>query len=150
VTDKQGQESTNAASADIQVTTQPPPPSADLAVVKTGPTTGHVGQALTYTIKATNKGPQSASGVTVTDTLPKNAGFGSASSTQGTCTPKPQQQVVVCSVGTMASGATVTVTLVIKPTTKGNFRDTATVSVTAPNDPVSGNNTSSVTTMVSP
>jgi uncharacterized repeat protein (TIGR01451 family) len=109
-----------------------------------------VGQALTYTIKVTNRGPDSATGVTATDTLPKNAGFGSVSTTQGTCAPKPQQQVVACSVGTMASGATVTVTLVIKPTTKGNFTDTATVSATSPNDPVSGNNTSSVTTKVSP
>jgi uncharacterized repeat protein (TIGR01451 family) len=149
VMDRHGQESTNAASANVQVASAPPP-GADLAVVKTGPATGHVGQAVTYTIKATNNGPQAATGVTVTDSLPKNAGFGSVSTTQGTCAPKPQQQVVVCSVGTIASGATVTVTLVIKPTTKGNFTDTAGVSATSPNDPVSTNNTSSVTTKVTP
>jgi uncharacterized repeat protein (TIGR01451 family) len=147
VRDSRGLESTNLAKVDIQLT---PPPAADLAVAKTGPATSHVGQSITYTIKVTNNGPQAASGVTVTDTLPKNAVFGSASSTQGTCAPKPQQQVVVCSVGTMASGATVTATLVIKPTKKGDFKDTATVNATSPNDPVSGNNTSSVTTTVSP
>jgi uncharacterized repeat protein (TIGR01451 family) len=147
VTDSRGLQSTNTASVDIQATA---PPAADLAVVKTGPATGHVGQAITYTIKATNNGPQAAGGVTVTDTLPKNAGFGSVSTSQGTCAPKPQQQVVACSIGTVASGATVTVTLVIKPTTKGNFTDTASVSATSPNDPVSGNNTSSVTTKVTP
>jgi uncharacterized repeat protein (TIGR01451 family) len=149
VMDKHGQESTNAANANVQVASAPPP-GADLAVLKTGPATGHVGQVVTYTIKATNNGPQSAAGVTVTDNLPKNAGFSSVSTTQGTCAPKPQQQVVVCSVGTIASGATVTVTLVIKPTTKGNFTDTAGVSATSPNDPVSTNNTSSVTTKVTP
>jgi uncharacterized repeat protein (TIGR01451 family) len=147
VTDSRGLQSANTAAVDIQAAT---PPAADLAVVKTGPATGKVGQALTYTIKITNRGPDSATAVTATDTLPKNAGFGSVSTTQGTCAPKPQQQVVTCSLGTMASGATVTVTLVIKPTTKGNFTDTATVSATSPNDPVSGNNTSSVTTKVSP
>jgi uncharacterized repeat protein (TIGR01451 family) len=147
VTDSRGLQSTNAANVDIQATA---PPAADLAVVKTGPATGHVGQALTYVIKVTNKGPDSATGVTATDTLPKNAGFGSVTTTQGTCAPKPQQQVVTCSVGNMAAGATVTVTLVIKPTTKGNFTDTAGVSATSPNDPVSTNNTSSVTTKVTP
>jgi hypothetical protein len=50
----------------------------------------------------------------------------------------------------MASGATVTVTLVVKPTQKGAFLDTATVSATSPTDPVAGNNTSSVTTNVTP
>jgi uncharacterized repeat protein (TIGR01451 family) len=147
VTDTHGQESTNAASVDIEATQ---PPAADLGVVKTGPANGHVGQALTYTIRVTNGGPQAASGVSVTDSLPKNAGFGSVTTTQGTCAPKPQQQVVVCDVGSMNSGATVTVTLVIKPTTKGNFTDTASVRATSPNDPVSGNNTSSVTTKVTP
>jgi uncharacterized repeat protein (TIGR01451 family) len=123
---------------------------ADLAVLKTGPSTGHVGQQITYTIKARNNGPQTANGVTLTDTLPKNTGFGSATSTQGSCAPTPHQQLVTCNIGTMNSGTTVTVTLVIKPTTKGNFTDTATVTATSPNDPVSGNNTSSVTTKVSP
>jgi len=150
VTDKQGQESINAASANITATAPPPPSGADLAVVKTGPATGHVGQQVTYVITVTNNGPQTANGVTATDTLPKNTGFGSATSTQGSCAPTPHQQSVVCNVGTMASGAKVTVTLVIKPTTKGNFTDTAGVSATSPNDPVSTNNTSSVTTKVTP
>jgi len=123
---------------------------ADLAVLKTGPSTGHVGQQITYTITATNNGPQTANGVTLTDTLPKNTGFGSATSTQGSCAPTPHQQLVTCNIGTMNSGGTVTVTLVTKPTKKGDFTDTATVSATSPNDPVSGNNTSSVTTKVSP
>jgi uncharacterized repeat protein (TIGR01451 family) len=147
VTDSHGQESTNAASVDIQVTV---PPAADLAVVKTGPATGHVGQSITYTITASNKGPSTANGVTITDTMPKNTGFGSVSSTQGSCAPTPHSQVVVCNIGTMANGGRVTVTLTLKPTTKGTFTNTASVASTSPNDPVSGNNTSSVTTKVSP
>jgi uncharacterized repeat protein (TIGR01451 family) len=144
VRDSTGQQSTNVATVDIVVTS-----GADLAIVKTGPAMGRVGQSITYTIKVTNNGPQAASGVKVTDKLPRNAGFESASSTQGTCTKKPK--VVVCSIGAMASGATVTVTLVLKPTTAtASFKDTATVTRTSPNDPVSGNNTSSVTTHVVP
>jgi uncharacterized repeat protein (TIGR01451 family) len=147
VTDSRGQESGNVASVTV---TANPPASADLSVTMTGPATGHVGQALTYTITVRNLGPNAASGVTLTDNLPKNAGFGSASSSAGTCTPKPQQQTVVCSIGTMASGTTVTITIVIKPTKKGAFTDVAVVTLSAPNDPVSGNNSSSVTTQVSP
>ena len=117
---------------------------------KNGPATGHVGQQMTYIIKATNNGPATATGVTVTDTLPKNTGFGSATSTQGTCTPRPHSLIVDCNIGTMASGATVTVTLVVKPTQKGNYTDTATVKATSPSDPNLANNTSSVTTVVTP
>jgi uncharacterized repeat protein (TIGR01451 family) len=144
VTDSRGLESTNAAAVDIQVT-----PAADLSVSKTGPATAKVGQTITYTIEVTNNGPQTATGVAVTDTLPKNAGFGSASSTQGSCAPKPHTQAVVCNVGSMNRGATVTVTLVLKPTSKGDFTDRATVSATSPADPVATNNASSVTTKVS-
>jgi uncharacterized repeat protein (TIGR01451 family) len=127
-----------------------PVAEADLSVVKTGPATGHVGQQMTYIIAAANNGPATATGVTVTDTLPKNTGFGSATSTQGTCAPRPHSQIVDCNIGTMASGATVTVTLVVKPTQKGSYINTATVKATSPSDPNSANNTSSVTTVVTP
>ena len=145
VTDSRGLQSTNAASVDIQVTA-----SADLTVVKTGPATGHVGQAITYTIKVNNRGPSAANGVSLTDTMPKNTGFGSVTSTQGSCAPRPHSQLVVCNVGAMANGTTVTVTLTLKPTKKGSFINTASVTATSPTDPVPGNNTSSVTTTVSP
>jgi uncharacterized repeat protein (TIGR01451 family) len=147
VTDTRGQESGDVGSATVTVTSAP---SADLGVTKTGPATGHVGQALTYTIIVRNLGPSTATGVTLTDTMPKNAGFGSVSSSQGTCAPKPHTQTVVCSIGTLASGASVTITITLKPTRKGPFTNVATVTLTSPNDPVSGNNTASVTTQVSP
>jgi uncharacterized repeat protein (TIGR01451 family) len=147
VTDSRGLQSSNAASVDIQVTAQS---AADLAVVKTGPATGHVGQAITYTITARNNGPSTATGVTVTDTMPKNTGLGSVTSTQGSCAPRPHSQLVVCSIGTMENTATVTVTLTLKPTKKGSFTNMASIAATSPNDPVSTNNTSSVTTTVSP
>jgi hypothetical protein len=50
----------------------------------------------------------------------------------------------------VANGAGAIVTIVVKPTQKGNFTDTATVSATSPNDPNPNNNMSSVTTRVSP
>jgi uncharacterized repeat protein (TIGR01451 family) len=144
VRDSTGQQS-NPATVTITVAS-----AADLAVAKTGPATGHVGQTMTYTITVRNNGPRTAQGVVVTDTLPKNAGFGSVSTTQGSCAPKPKNQIVTCTVGTLTAGGQATVTLVIKPTKKGNFTDTATVTLASPTDPVSENNTRSVTTVVTP
>src|SRR5439155_9828095 len=90
--------------------------AADLSITKSGPATGHVGQVITYIISVHNSGGDAATGVTVTDSLPKNAGFGSASSSQGSCAPRPKQLLVVCNLGTMANGADATVTIVGKPT----------------------------------
>ena len=56
----------------------------------------------------------------------------------------------MCTIGNMSSAATVTVSLTLKPTTKGTFTNTVSIAATSPNDPVSGNNTSSVSTRVTP
>ena len=133
-----------------------PVPLADLQIVKTAPSTGHVGQSLLYTITVTNNGPDKASGATVNDQLPKNAGFGSASASQGSCTLKPQKRLVVCDLGDLgpATGSppagTATVSISVKPTTKGTITNTATVSDTSPLDPNPSNNSSSATTSISP
>jgi uncharacterized repeat protein (TIGR01451 family) len=51
-------------------TTTPVTTSADLAVVKTGPTTATAGSNVTYTITVTNNGPSDAQTVTMMDALP--------------------------------------------------------------------------------
>jgi uncharacterized repeat protein (TIGR01451 family) len=125
--------------------------AADLGVTKTdSPDPVHVGQNLTYTVTVRNNGPEAATGVTLTDQLPKNAGFGSVSTTQGTCSLKPEKATVTCSLGTIASGGTVTVTIVVKPTKKGQITNTASVSAASPPDPNTANNTASATTTVQP
>jgi len=124
---------------------------ADLAITKMdSPDPAHVGQNLTYTIVVTNNGPDKAVGVSVTDQLPKNAGYGSTTTTQGSCTLKPSKTAVVCTVGTMASGASVTISLVVKPTSKGTITNTATATLTSPTDPNTANNTATATTTVQP
>lgn len=120
--------------------------TADLAVTKTGPATGKVGLALTYTIKVTNNGPSDATGVTMTDTLPKNAGYASSTRTQGSCAAAKGK--VTCSLGNLAAGATATVTITVKPTSKGTSTDTATATAASPADPDTSNNTASVSTSV--
>jgi uncharacterized repeat protein (TIGR01451 family) len=127
------------------------PQVADLGVVKTdAPDPVHVGQNLTYTVRVTNDGPLVANGVTLNDTLPKNAGFGSASTTQGSCTVKPAKRLVTCAIGSMAAGATVTVMITVKPTAKGTIANTATVSATSPPDPSTANNSDTESTTVTP
>jgi uncharacterized repeat protein (TIGR01451 family) len=128
----------------------PPPPSADLSVSKSGlPLIAHVGQKLTYTIPVTNNGPDTANTVTLTDTLPKSTGFGSASATHGgTCTRS--KMTVTCTWSTLANGATETATIVVKPTQKGTITNTVTVSAASPTDPNTANNTATATTTVKP
>jgi uncharacterized repeat protein (TIGR01451 family) len=96
---------------------------------------------ITYTITVTNGGPSTAAGVTVTDTIPAGMTLVSSTPSQGTCTATAP---VTCAIGTLASGATATVTVVARTTTQTGFStNVATVSSTT-NDPNPANNTASV------
>jgi uncharacterized repeat protein (TIGR01451 family) len=126
-------------------------PGADLAITKTdSPDPVKGGQNLTYTIVVTNNGPSTATGVTMTDQLPKNAGFASAATTNGTCSAKPSRALVTCALGDLVSGASATVTIVVKSPAKGTITNTASVTATSPTDPNPGNNTATATTTVLP
>jgi uncharacterized repeat protein (TIGR01451 family) len=125
------------------------PPAADLSVSKTdSPDPVKAGQNLTYTITVRNNGPDGATGVTLTDQLPRNAGYGSTTTTQGTCALKPSKTEVGCNLGSIASGGSVTVRIVVKPNKKGQITNTAIVSGASPPDPNTANNTASATTTV--
>jgi uncharacterized repeat protein (TIGR01451 family) len=126
-------------------------PGADLAITKTdSPDPVKGGQNLTYTIVVTNNGPSTATGVTMTDQLPKNAGFASAATTNGTCSAKPSRALVTCALGDLVSGASATVTIMVKSPAKGTITNTASVTATSPTDPNPGNNTATATTTVLP
>ncbi len=148
VTDTRGEESTNAASKDITVT-----PAADLAVQAVGPANARNDALVTYTVTVTNNGPAAATGVVATDKLPYRAEFKSAKvSPAATCTRATASSVttVTCKLGTLASGATSTITLVakVRGTVGQLLTDTASATEAGPGDPNSGNNTSIVTTTV--
>ena len=126
-------------------------PGADLSITKTdAPDPVKSGQNLTYTIVVTNNGPSAASGVTMNDQMPKNAGFASVTTTAGSCTAKPSKSLVTCSLGSMASGSSATITIVVKSPTRGTITNTASVSATSPPDPNTSNNTATATTTVIP
>ena len=99
----------NTASATTTVN-----PAADLAVTKTdSPDPIAVGQQLTYAVGVQNLGPSSATGVTLTDTLPAGVTFNSATPTQGSCSQSAG--TVTCSLGTIANGATPSVSIKVTP-----------------------------------
>jgi uncharacterized repeat protein (TIGR01451 family) len=118
----------------------------DLSLTKSdSPDPVAVGGTLTYTIRVTNPNPSGgndASNVVVTDTLPSQVDFVSA--TGGTCQRSGSK--VTCDLGQVNAATTATVTIVVKPKREGTLSNTA--SVASPNDAVLTNNSATATTTV--
>jgi uncharacterized repeat protein (TIGR01451 family) len=119
-------------------------PGTDLAITKIADKArAATGRNLTYTLTVTNNGPSPAPFVVVTDTLPPSVTFVSASPGCGHAAG-----IVTCNLGTMASGATATVQIVVQPNPPtGVITNVATVTSSA-DDTVGGNNSASVQTTV--
>jgi RHS repeat-associated protein/uncharacterized repeat protein (TIGR01451 family) len=120
-------------------------PSVDLGITKTvTPNPVPAGGSLTYTITATNNGPDPATGVVITDTLPAAVTFVSASSG---CTVSGT--TVACGIGNLASGQqaarTITATA---PASAGSVTNSATIAGNETPDPNPANNSATVTTTV--
>ena len=64
---------------------------------------------VTFTVIVTNKGPDSATGVTLTDSLSGNVAYVSASTSRGTCSQSDGR--ISCNVGTLVGGASATLTI---------------------------------------
>ncbi|HET9198314.1 MAG TPA: hypothetical protein VFN92_08690 [Solirubrobacterales bacterium] len=129
-----------------------PAGSADLKITKTDtPDPVRVGSSLTYSIGVENLGPNPASGVTVTDNLPKNVDLVSANGPAGPCAV--QGGKVTCAVGALDpvgvdyGGAQVGITIVVVPRATGTIRNTATVKGDQ-KDPVKGNDKATASTRV--
>ncbi len=113
------------------------PTRADVGVtIAVSPRPAHVGQNVTYTLTVRNHGPASATGVVARDWLPEKTTFVSSSASQGSCSGT---RPVVCSIGTLAPGATATVTVVAGVNKAGLLRDEARVRSDLP-DPAPFNN----------
>jgi uncharacterized repeat protein (TIGR01451 family) len=126
------------------------PGSSDLRITKTdSPDPVRVGATLTYTIGVEDLGPQTATGVKVTDSLPKGVDLLAAKPSVGNCTSSGRK--VSCDVGTVGNGVNYgpapTVTLAVVPRQPGTIVNTATVKG-AQKDPVAANNKATATTTV--
>jgi uncharacterized repeat protein (TIGR01451 family) len=121
----------------------------DLSVTKAGsPATQDLGQGnITWTIAVTNNGPDTDTGVTIADPMPGGNTFVSATSSQGTCTGGA---ILNCNIGTMAAGATVTITLVTTPSAAGAQTNTVTVAGARPETNTANNQATATVQITAP
>ena len=119
-------------------------PSADLSIAKSAnPTTVDAGQSLTYTLTATNGGPDTATSLTVSDTLPGNVTFVSAGAGCG-----ESGGTVTCTAASLANGANVPFTITVTaPSAGGTISNTATVT-SSTTDPNASNDSVTLVTTV--
>lgn len=123
-------------------------PVIDLAVAKVGsPNPDKLPGNITWTIVVTNNGPNTATGVTVSDPIPAGNTFVSVTTTQGSCTAGA---ILSCSLGTIPAGGTVTITLVTKPSRTGKQVNAVTVVGNQPETNYSNNITTATVTVVGP
>jgi uncharacterized repeat protein (TIGR01451 family) len=120
-------------------------PAADLSLTKSdSPDPVQVGAKLTYQLNVSNAGPDDATGVALTDSLPAGVTLVSATPSQGSCTGTA---TVTCDLGSMAKGAGAGVTIVVTPTAAGTITNTASVASSV-GDPNTANNAAQATTTV--
>jgi uncharacterized repeat protein (TIGR01451 family) len=128
------------------------PVTVDLAIRKNAARTVASGKNLNYTIEVQNKGPNGATNVIVTDTLPSGTSFVSATPTQGSCTTPAigSTGTVTCNLGAMASPPSgVSISLVVNVTASAGSAVTNTATVTGNvTDPNLANNAYTVSTSV--
>lgn len=99
--------------------------SADLIITKSdSPDPVAAGAALTYTITVTNAGPSAVLGAIFSDTLPAGVTLRSVENFFGACSGT---SVVVCGLGTLGSGSSAFVTIVVTPTVGGTLTNMVTV-----------------------
>jgi uncharacterized repeat protein (TIGR01451 family) len=124
-------------------------PQANLSLVKSASANPvNAGAAFSYTLAVSNAGPNAASSLSVTDSLPAGVGFVSATGSGWAC--NQAAGVVTCTRATLAVGAAPHITInVTAPAAGGTINNTATVSA-ATADPVTTNNSGTASVTVTP
>ena len=123
----------------------PTAPAVDLGVLsKASQTPAIQGDPLTFTVDVNNVGSLHASNVQLSNPLPANTRFVSVSTSQGSCSGST---TVTCNLGSLASGAKVTIKIVAQARTQGNSVNTAKVTTTT-TDKITSNNSFGVSATV--
>jgi uncharacterized repeat protein (TIGR01451 family) len=118
----------------------------DLSVTKSGsPAEQTLGDGnITWTVVVTNNGPDADTGVKIADPMPGGNTFVSAVTSKGSCTGGA---ILNCSIGPMAVGESVTITLVTKPSAAGAQTNTVNVVGDRP-ETNTANNTAQATVQI--
>lgn len=116
------------------------PANADLSITLTSAPVGAVtlGSNVTFTATVSNAGPGAASGVVATIVIPQNIQIAS-----NTCGATAVGSTVTWTIGALANGANATCSITGQVIRTGQGFATASVTATAPADPVLANNTAS-------
>lgn len=141
-----GGDTSPAISNDVYTTINSTP-TPNLTIIKSGPTTGIVGNSYAYTLTVNNGGTSATSGqITVTDALPQGLTFVSGSGSGWTCSAAGQN--VICTSSTPLSvNGTVNILLTVNPTQSGTYVNIASVVGGGDN---SSTNSNTVTTVINP
>jgi uncharacterized repeat protein (TIGR01451 family) len=134
----------------VAVTLTPSAPQGDISIIKDGPPNAGSDTDVAYTITVSNTGPDGATKVSWTDTLPGTMTFVSFMQNSGPAMSCSTGQTVTCTTPSFPPFSTATFTLtghIPASTTSGTFTNTATIS--AENDPNPDNNSSTTTLVVS-
>jgi uncharacterized repeat protein (TIGR01451 family) len=131
------------------------PPSADVQVTMTGPTSAAKGAQVTYQITVVNIGPDTAHNVVLTIPAASGATQLAITASQGSCA-KPTKRTISCSLGDLAMNGTAGAAVRIKVTAKIGATVTNTASAVstvdtagpATADPDVSNNSAVTTTLV--
>ena len=127
------------------------PATADLSVTATGnASTVEAGDSVTYTVRVTNGGPNPATNVTLVDSLPSGAYFVSATTSQGSLVTPPafDSGGAVARLGTLASGATASVSFSMTVTSGGGSISNHAFVLASTADPNAENGSATVVTTV--
>ena len=116
------------------------PQTADLSLTKTvDDVTANVGESVTFTITVTNAGPDTATNVTVEDSLPSGYTYDAASIAGGSSQDDSAAPTLTWTVASLASGASVDLTFtatVLAPTgAPGEYVNVAEVTASDQHDP---------------
>lgn len=128
--------------------------AADIAVTKNGPGTATAGTQISYVLVITNNGPDSATNAALHDALPPGTTFASINQDTG---PSANCQTplagtngpVDCTIATLANGASAQFTVTVNVGNTTSITNTV-VGGSDQFDPDTGDNSSSVTTTVTP
>ena len=115
----------NALSASDDAKVDITPKLIDLLIVKDASSPTPLNGVVNYSLTVTNKGPDTATNVQLADPAPAGITYLTASPSQGTCNLTPA--LILCSLGTIAPGQSVTIAITGRATSVGSHTNIATV-----------------------